>query len=95
MVENNCETCWWKLVCKKTKKACCILQGVDMRWVDSPNNKKKQTKKEADDELDKFELLFTSYNVPDETLTKDAQELKARIVALVTKLYKKLNRYCV
>jgi len=34
-----CHNCWWNDVCKKTNLACQILQGVDMRWDESPNNK--------------------------------------------------------
>jgi len=36
---KQCNKCWWKPVCKKTKKACLMLMGVDMRWIESPNNK--------------------------------------------------------
>jgi len=34
-----CKDCWWKNICKKSKKACNELQLVDLHWNESPNNK--------------------------------------------------------
>jgi len=36
-MNKKCNKCWWKPICKKTAKACKLIQGVDMRWRDSPN----------------------------------------------------------
>jgi len=30
--------CWWRPMCKATKKACKRAQEIDMRWKASPNN---------------------------------------------------------
>lgn len=40
----SCITCFWNNGCKKTKKACRLFQGVDMRWEDSPNKVKEATR---------------------------------------------------
>ena len=42
-MEDKCERCWWKPICKKTNKACYLVQEIDMRWNDSPNNGNKST----------------------------------------------------
>ena len=36
---KTCGNCWWKPVCKQTKKACAIIQTIDMCWENCPNNR--------------------------------------------------------
>ena len=51
---------------------------------------KEKKKEELYDDLDKFELLYTAYNVPDKELTKDAIQLKNRIFDIISELYGKM-----
>jgi hypothetical protein len=44
---KQCAKCWWIPICKKTKKACHLIQGIDMRWEESPNNRKSGVGLEA------------------------------------------------
>ena len=43
--KEQCEKCWWYDVCRKTRKACKIAMGIDMRWIECPNNSKKSDRR--------------------------------------------------
>ena len=38
-MKYQCLNCWWNPICKRTIKACKMVQGIDIRWDESPNNK--------------------------------------------------------
>ena len=39
---SSCVGCWWYDCCLGTVKACHKFQEIDMRWNESPNNKKNK-----------------------------------------------------
>ena len=39
---HQCRDCWWYDCCSGTVKACHIFAQIDMRWKESPNNRRRE-----------------------------------------------------